>query len=516
MSQSPLFSEWDLFKQGMKQWGLRLLAIAPILVMAVLTKSVLLPTLKDPEAAYYGSTKGYPAQQRAAGQPIEVDAVTLLAEEFEDALAAPGEVIAQEQIELRPAIKGVIADVYFDEGTQIEKDQLLMRLDPEEHEHRVEIARLNLSTAEANLVAVKSSGTSSLERLQDDVAVAQTQLTSAQERLNRMEKSVLSQQAIDVEALGVQLANARDRWESFRTLVGEGALSQVQLQEAENTFTKLQREFLTAQQGSLSAQNAIDDSRSTVVRRRQELQQREQALARAVELEAVRLEKAELTVDNRKTLLSEAVRTLEQTEIRASTAGLLSEVNVDRGEFIHPGSSKPAMVIAQDLAFQAYVDQARLNHVQVGDRATVRLVAYAGQTFEGTVTRINPAIETEDFIPGRVGIDRQYTYSVWITIPNLELSPGLQGYAHLVNTQTTVSIPESAVVHLSGGEGMAMVVQDGKAVVRSLSLGPLKDNLRQVIGGLSPGEQVILHPNSLEPGDQVTPIESPPSDKNPA
>ena len=490
---------------------LGLLVVSPLVVMGVLTKTVLIPALKDPEAAYYNSSKGYPAKQRVAGKPIEVEVATMTSDLFEDSLAAPGEVIAQAQVEMRPTVAGLIQEVYFEEGEWVKEGQLLMQLDPGKLEHEVEIARLNLEMANANLVAVQSSREASLNHLRSNIKINQTQLASAEERLNSLLQFVSSQQSIDLNSLQVQLDNAQTRLDNSRTLVDRGALAQIQLQEAEDNLAKIQREFLIAQQGSLSTQNTLHDVRNSIIRHRQNLQQAQEALTRAMELENVRQEKAQLTVENRETLLAEALRALDQTLIYASTSGLLSKMNVDKGEFIHPNTSEPAMVMAQDMLFQAYVDQARLHDVQVGDRTVVRLVAYPGQTFEGRVIRVNPAIETEDFIPGRVGIDRQYTYSVWIDVPSLELSPGLQGYMHLTKTQTRVSVPESAVKHLSGGEGMVMVVEADRAVVRSLELGALQDNQRKVINGLSLGDQVIVYPNGLEPGDRVHAIETKPS-----
>ena len=505
MSQRPIFSESKAIQYQLSQWLSPFLVIVPLVIMGLLTKAVLIPALKDPEAAYYSSSKGYPAQQRAAGRPIKVEVVTISAEQFEDSLAAPGEVIAQAHVELRPVMAGVVQGVYVEEGERVEKDQVLMRLSPDELEHEVEIARLNLETAKANLLAVQSSGAASLERLQSNVEISQAQLAGAEARFGSLAKLVTDQQTIDLNALQVQLNNAQIRLNNLQTLVQEGALAQVQLQAAEDTVATLRRQFLTAQQGSLSSHSTLHDARSDIVFYRQKLQQDQQALTRAHELEAVRLSKAKLTRENRQMLLSEALRTLEQTVIRASTSGLLSTVHIDEGEFIDPNTPEPAMVLSQDMVFQAYVDQVRLNEVQVGDLASVRLVAHSGQTFEGQVIRVNPAIETADGVPGRVGVDRQYTYSVWINVADLEMPPGLQGYVHFSKTQTHVSIPESAVVHLSGGEGMAMVVEDGRAALRSLKLGPLQNNKRNVMSGLLPGEQVILYPNGLKPGDQIQP-----------
>jgi HlyD family secretion protein len=64
-------------------------------------------------------------------------------------------------------------------------------------------------------------------------------------------------------------------------------------------------------------------------------------------------------------------------------------------------------------------------------------------------------------------------------------------------------IPESSVTHLSAGEGMVMVAEAGKAVVKKVKLGRTFDNQREVLEGLKPGEQVVPSPRALNPGDRL-------------
>jgi HlyD family secretion protein len=50
---------------------------------------------------------------------------------------------------------------------------------------------------------------------------------------------------------------------------------------------------------------------------------------------------------------------------------------------------------------------------------------------------------------------------------------------------------------------MVMVAEDGKAVVKRVKLGRIFDNQREVLAGLSDGEQVIPSPRALQPGDRL-------------
>ena len=473
---------------------------------AVTAYSILIPSLKNPEASYYGSPKGYPAKQRAAGKAIEVDVISVSTGPLNNSLAAPGEVIAQEQVEVRSAVEGIVQNVYVEEGDSIAEGQLLMELDPEQLEHNVRIAQLNLATAKANLDAVKKSIESNFITLRNKLQNSQDQLENARAAYTQVSELISSLQVNDLQSLKVQLEIARDRLDSMSQLAEQGAVSQLQLQDAEANFAEIQRNYFKIESGDLAQQTNLQRAQDSILSIETNVREVRQAMARANKLEKIREDKARLTVENREILLNEAIRALEQTQIHASISGLVTEIDVDKGEFIVPNSDSPAIVIDQNLAFRAYIDQTRLNEIQVGDSVMIRLASFSGQPSAGEVIRVNPAIETEDFIPGRVGIDRQYTYSVWVKVADLELSPGLQGYLHFEEEKTEMIVPESAVVHLSGGEGMVMVVEEDTAVVRSVILGALDDNQRKVISGLSPGEVIIANPNGLNPGDKVKPI----------
>ena len=83
------------------------------------------------------------------------------------------------------------------------------------------------------------------------------------------------------------------------------------------------------------------------------------------------------------------------------------------------------------------------------------------------------------------------------------MAPGLQGYVQFDQGRKSMVIPESAVIHLSAGEGMVMLAESGKAVVRKVKLGRTFDSQREVLEGLALGDRVVLSPKSLNPGDKL-------------
>lgn len=496
-----------------RRWRARamvmLLVVAPIGLMGILTLKVLLPSLNNPESRFYSSSIGYPARQRQAGKPIKVQTVAASLKNLESSLAAPGESVALQEVDVRPEITGVVAEVFVVEGQQVRRGQPLLRIEPSDFEDRVRRARNQLAIAEAQLEALEISARARLQELENDVISAQARLEEAEARLSEIDTLAEEQRKNRIEAARVMVETAKRRLEESAFLAEAGAIARFQLYDAEDSYAASMRELRDAQQGIFDDQNNRYINRDFYLTRKQELLDAQRALEVGRQTIDKELDKAKLTVATRKIELSDAMRDLNRTVIYANSEGLVSKLNVNPGDFANAGwgYNEPMMTVTKEIVFKAFVDQARLNDVEIGNTATVRLVAYPGQTFNGRVMKINPTVQTETIERSNIGAERQYTYSVWITVDDLQMPPGLQGYVQLKKGKTSLVIPESAVTHLSGGEGMIMVVEAGRAVVKKVKLGPKFDNQREVIEGLTIDSQVVLDSRYLEPGDAVAVVD---------
>lgn len=434
------------FSRFPSKLALTMLVIVPTCLMAVLTISTLLPTLKDPESKVYGSSIGYPALKRLLGQPIKVQTVAVSRQVLEDSVAAPGESVALQDVSISSLVSGTVEAVFVAEGDIVRKGQPLLRIAQAPFQDSIEAARAKVAIAESALRNVQESDPATLKLLEANVKSAQARLEIAEVQLNQLQ-----------------------------SLQGEGAVSLTQLYERQDDYVQRQRELAVAQQ-----ELAQHQSQTTTD-----------------------LETARSQLDSDKVTLQEAMRDLNNTVIYAPSDGLISRVNIHSGETTSINAS--VMTLTQDIVFKSYIDQARLDSIKLGEPATVRLVAYPGQVFEGKVVRLNPTVQTDASDQGNIGADRQYTYSAWVKIEGLEMPPGLQGYAEFGQASDRVVVPESAVTHLSAGEGMVMVAEADQAVVKRVGLGRVVDGQREILTGLQEGEQVVLFPRALNPGDQLKP-----------
>ncbi|NJM73791.1 MAG: HlyD family efflux transporter periplasmic adaptor subunit [Scytonema sp. RU_4_4] len=471
--------------------------------MGILSVTILLPALKDPQSRIYYSGIGYPALQRVAGKPIKVQTVPVTTKSLEDSLAAPGESVPLQEVDVRPLVSGQVEKVYVAEGQRVRRGQPLLQLQKAPFEDRVSTARNNVATAEKTLQVLQSSAPERLLDLQENVRTAQARLYAANTRLKAIDALAEREVKNNVAAAQVRLKTAENKLQQLKSLTQQGAVSKFQLYDMQDTYATRKKELLAAQQGVLETENKRFINRDFNITRENDLISAQQALELAQKTLDRELVDARLRLENRKIELQEATRDLNRTVIYASTNGLVSRVNIHAGEIVDSRSNDPLVTLAQNTVFKAYIDQARLNAVKVGDKATVRLLAYPGRTFSGRVIQLNPTVETDATKPRKVGIDRQYTYSVWVAVNDLQMPPGLQGYVDFDQTNARLVIPESSVTHFSAGEGMVMVAQAGKAAVKKVRVGRKFDNQREVLEGLKPGELVVLFPGALHPGDLI-------------
>lgn len=260
---------------------------------------------------------------------------------------------------------------------------------------------------------------------------------------------------------------------------------------------------------------------------------------------------AQFAVQQAQASLAQARDNLRKTVIVAPMAGRVTRLNIHEGETAiigtmnNPGSL--LLTIADPSAMEAKVkvDETDVPGITVGDSASLRIDAFPGRTFTGTVTRIgNSALAGAGTAAGAAGGDQQSVdYEVVITLdsPPAELRPDLSTTAEIV-TETrgqALAVPiialtvrdsagkkfKSGVGAKAGDDGAAeaerleerrrqqaevqgvFVIENGKAEWRPVEVGITGGEYFEVVRGLRGGETIVSGSfqavRELEDGDAV-------------
>src|SRR5271169_1086241 len=204
------------------------------------------------------------------------------------------------------------------------------------------------------------------------------------------------------------------------------------------------------------------------------------------------------------------VRRLEQLEgfkdVYAPFSGVLTRRNVDPGALINAGAGVGTGSAGRELFDIARVDplrvytsvpQAYAPYIKVGAKTTVTLQEFPGEKFLGKVVRTAESIDPAT-----------RTLLTEVDVPNKEgrLLPGSFGEVHFAvgSGVNKVTIPVNAMLFRSEGPRVAVVDSAGKVQLRPINIGRDYGATLEVLGGVSPTDQIVINPaDSLEEGQQV-------------
>jgi multidrug efflux system membrane fusion protein len=211
------------------------------------------------------------------------------------------------------------------------------------------------------------------------------------------------------------------------------------------------------------------------------------------------------------------VRRLEQLEgfkdVYAPFSGVLTRRNVDPGALINAGAGAAGRELfdlsrVDPLRVYTSVPQAYAPYIKVGAKTAITLQEFPGQRFFGSVARTAEAIDPAT-----------RTLLTEVDVPNKDgrLLPGSFGEVHFAvgSGVNKVTIPVNAMLFRAEGARVAIVGPGGKVQLRPINIGRDYGATLEILGGVSPTDQVVINPaDSLEDGQQVN-VARPPTNQQP-
>ena len=247
-----------------------------------------------------------------------------------------------------------------------------------------------------------------------------------------------------VSAAEANLALARQRLQSARTLYERGAISQIDLQTAEAAHE--------AAQGQLAAARAQAASASESARR---------------------------------------------ASITSPIGGEVSGRHVNQGEVVNPGDPLITVVNTSELELAGQVPVQSAARVQRGQKVEFTVDAYPGQAFEGVVARVEP---TADPATRQVGVYLR------LPNPNGRIVGGVFATGRVLSevTDSVLVVPSGAVRTQDGGT-YVWVIEENRLERRPVVTGVRDDatGMVEIVSGLSAGDRVLAVPGSVQEGTTV-------------
>jgi RND family efflux transporter MFP subunit len=209
-------------------------------------------------------------------------------------------------------------------------------------------------------------------------------------------------------------------------------------------------------------------------------------------LEEVRNRQALLA--QRRSELDLARQQLADTTMVSPIDGAVALKQASVGEYLGAGAPVATVVQIHPLRLRVNVPEREAADVRTGQ--AVRLSVDGDPTvYHGRVVRLSPIVQ-----------EQNRTLSVEAEVPNERamLKPGAFARADIVTeaSQPVIRMPAASLVTFAGIEKL-LVVREGKIVEVRVQTGRRANDTIEIVSGLKPGEQVVLQPGNLAPGQAV-------------
>ena len=247
-------------------------------------------------------------------------------------VSATGTLVPVVSVQVGSQVSGQLKEVLVDFNSQVSKNQLIARIDPESFEYRVRQAQADLDAARAQVTTQQAN---------------------------------IAAQRAAVSQVEVTLADARRDLDRKQQLLDKKFLSPAEVDKARATVNAL-----VEQQKSAVAQ--VDVARATAGNAAAMVKQREAVLSQArVDLErtAIRSPVTGIVIK----------RSVDKGQTVAASL-----------------QSPELFIIAENLAdmrVDTAIDESEIGKIKIGQRATFTVDAFSGKTFEGTVRQVRKAAQ---------------------------------------------------------------------------------------------------------------------------
>ena len=317
--------------------------------------------------------RGQTAQDPAEDQKIEV----VERGDFQMRISATGNLEPLIDVEVKSNVEGEVIKLHVKNGDRVEKDQILLELDPELYQEEkyqaeadVRAAKAQVTQAQLNIDLKEDRLESQLTQAQADLKIAQanlettqaatiTQVSQAETNIQTtrnslaQDKIALDQANIALEQAKITLAeneaslssakvslnNAKSELDRNTELFEKGLVSKKGLEDAQAQHTNTEVQYGNAQKRVDSQNQSISSQEQTILTRQTAVQTREAILANEEanlrHLKNMRQkseEEAQLRVENSQTRLQELIDTFDHEKLLTKQSKISAEANQLRRE----------------------------------------------------------------------------------------------------------------------------------------------------------------------------------------
>jgi membrane fusion protein (multidrug efflux system) len=196
------------------------------------------------------------------------------------------------------------------------------------------------------------------------------------------------------------------------------------------------------------------------------------------------LDGANLAYQNSQMLLATAKRAYEDCHCQAPFDGIMVSRNIDKYQTVAPGVPTVRVSRVDQLEAVIAIPESEAFSYEEGMKTEFRLLQHPERAFEGRLSSLDRAVDSKS---------RTVTARIVVANRDGSLRPGMVGRASILRHKyaKAIVVPSAALLRLQDGI-CAMVVENGVARQRKVSIGATNADSSLIMDGLRQGDKLVV------------------------
>lgn len=280
------------------------------------------------------------ARQKPKGEEVTVEKTERRS--IKETVSASGKIFPETEVKISSDVSGEIIELYVKEGDSVTVGQVLAKIKPDEYQSAVEQGEASVSTA----------------RSQREISTSNVQGSNAQIEQLKADKRRL-ESAVEV---------ARNAFKRSDELYKQGIISTAEFETSQNSLKAAESALAVGEANLRSSESNLSSAR-----------------------ENVRV--AEFGINSANARLKELRTSLQKTIITAPVSGIVSKLNVEKGERVvgtlqMAGTEMMRIANLHSMEVQVEVGENDILKVSLNDDTDIEVDAYLGRKMKGKVSEI--------------------------------------------------------------------------------------------------------------------------------
>ena len=339
-------------------------------------------------------------------------------------------------ISVSSEVTGTVLETMTSEGDLITKGDTLVIIENTALQNQYNQSLINQQLAEENIIMLEGSITNLTIQNADATQQAHNAYLSAKAEYDKVmdgaSEDEIKQAEETLSQAKTNLDYAKTNLDRSKELFDEEAISQSKYDEALKTYNVSEAQYNVA----LSKLNLINSypTETSSSAAESKMLQLKAGYELSISNGNTQLRQLESQLSIAKVQLVQANNTVEQTKreldklnIKSPVDGVVNSLFVKEGEFATAGKLTAEIFNPENIEINAYVSEANIGRVIVGQETVISIDSYENEYFTGKVTKINNLAE---FTPKNIQTKEERVNTVFkVTIKAIEtdgaLKPGM-------------------------------------------------------------------------------------------